>query len=51
MFLISLEGGTNIKTGGEHIFRLVEAPRGSFTYGKTGIAALLFAVTEARVIL
>ena len=33
---ISAGGGTNTKTGGEHISRLVETPRGSFAYGKTG---------------
>ncbi|WP_295160657.1 hypothetical protein [Selenomonas sp. AE3005] len=31
---------TNTKTGGEHISRLVETPRGSFAYGKTGTTAL-----------
>ena len=36
----SAGGGTNTKTGGEHISRLVETPRGSFAYGKTGTTAL-----------
>ena len=36
----SAGGGTNTKTGGKHISRLVETPRGSFAYGKTGTTAL-----------
>ncbi len=40
MFPTSSSGGVNIKTGGEHILRLVETLRGSFAYGKTGATAL-----------
>ena len=36
----SLGGGTNPKTGGEHISGLVETPSGSFACGKTGTTAL-----------
>ncbi len=36
----SAGGGTNTKTGGEHISRLVETQRGSFAYGKTRTTAL-----------
>ena len=34
MSLTSLGGDTNIKTGGKHIFHLVETPRGSLSMAK-----------------